>query len=426
MNQDNTLRGQLKRGLLHFCEKLSDGLTRPMMKFLAQMLYGLLAAQSIMLSDISRELKEESLLSKTEDRLSRNLKGFSQDIACVWDNYLKEVKPLVDDDTIFCLDPGDICKKYSRHQEGLGWIEDGSTHKPSLGWQLIGITALTHGKKLPVPVYTELLSSTDPMEDTLTEGIVSAIKSIQRTFDGPKGAIAMDKGMDTNAIYGCCFDTKQRFIIRAKVNRNLIIDGATINITKVAGLVKGKYRINYTDKHGKTHKLKVSFLPVTLPEYPDEPLSLIVVFGYENGDPMLLLTNMPILGKETCLRVLKSYLCRWRIEEYYRFIKNQFHLENIRVRSLASVRSLVCLTTILAGWIVMFANKQGQSMLVEQILLKALRLGDIPKFTLYAVADGIYNILKSASCGISAALAKPPRSQQLSLFEPHAFNYSAA
>ena len=58
MNKNTTLRGQLKRDLLHFCEKISDGLTRPMMKFLSQMLYGLLASQSVMLSDISRALKE--------------------------------------------------------------------------------------------------------------------------------------------------------------------------------------------------------------------------------------------------------------------------------------------------------------------------------------------------------------------------------
>ncbi|MCL1792179.1 MAG: transposase [Peptococcaceae bacterium] len=426
MNQNNTLIGQLKRGLLHFCEKLSDGLTGPMMKFLSQMLYGLLVNQSIMLSDIARALQEDIPLIKTENRLSRNLKGFSENITCVWGNYLEEVKPLVDDETIFCLDPGDICKKYSRHQEGLDWIEDGSSHKPSLGWQLIGVTALTHGNKLPIPVYSELLAPADIMEDTLTEGIVAAISSVQRSFGGPTGIFSMDRAMDTNAIYGKCFDTKQRFIIRAKVNRNLIVDGKTINITEVARRAKGKYRMDFTDKHDKTHKLKVSFVPVFLPDYPDEPLSLVVVYGYEYGDPMLLLTNLPIQGKGTCLRVLKTYLCRWRIEENYRFIKNQFHLENIRVRSLASVRSLVFLITVLTGWIVIFANKRGSSMLVEEVLNRALRLFEIPNFTLYAVADGIYNIMKFATRGISAALSKPPRSQQLSLFNPYAFNYSAA
>ena len=426
MNKNTTLRGQLKRDLLHFCEKISDGLTRPMMKFLSQMLYGLLANQSVMLSDISRALKEDIRLIKTETRLSRNLNEFSHDIACVNANYLEEVKPLVDEDTIFCLDPGDICKTYSRHQEGLDWIVDGSTHKLSLGWQLIGVTALTHGKKLPIPVYTKTLAPADPMEDPLTEAIIDAIHSVQHSFGGPKGTFSMDRAMDTNPIYGCCFDTKQQFIIRAKINRNLIYKDETINITEVTNRVKGKYRLDYIDKHGKTHKLKASFLPVFLPEYPDKPLTLVVVFGYEGGAPMLLLTNLNIHGKGSCLRVLKSYLCRWRIEECYRFIKNQFHLENIRVRSMESVRSMVFLLSVLTGWLVMLADKQGHSMLLEEVLVNALRLHEIPNFTLYAVADGIYNILKSASRGISAALSKPPRSQQLSLFNPYAFNYSAA
>jgi len=425
MNKNNTLTGQLKRGILRFSEKISDGLTRPMKKFVAQMLYGLLVSQSIMLSDITRALQEDIPLIKTENRLSRNLKTFSRDICSVTNDYLETVKPLIDNDTIFCLDPGDICKKYSRHQEGLGCVFDGSVHKPALGWQLIEVTALTHHKKLPIPVYSEVLSPVDPMADTLTEEIITAIRSTQRTF-GAVGILNMDRAMDTDPIYKHCLDTGQRFIIRAKVNRNLFIDGESVNITQVAGRVKGKFRMDYTDKHGKKHKLKTSFIPVHLPDCPDKPLSLIVVFGYENGDTMLLLTNLPIFGKETCLRVLKTYLCRWRIEEYYRFKKNQFHLENIRVRSLESIRSLVFLLTVLSGWIAMFANKEGASLLVAEVLSKALRLFDIPKFTLYAVADGIFNILKSASRGISAALVQKRRSQQLSLFEPYAFNYSAA
>jgi len=138
------------------------------------------------------------------------------------------------------------------------------------------------------------------------------------------------------------------------------------------------------------------------------------------------MTNMPVDGRNTCLRVVKTYLCRWRIEEFYRFIKDQFHLENIRVRKLSSIRSLVFLLTVLAGWIAMLANKEDESILVKEILVKALRFFKPPLFNLYAVADGIKNIMKFATRGISAALSIPPRSQQLTFFEPNAFNYSSA
>ena len=182
MNNNNTLVWQLKRGLLNFVEKLSDGLTRPKMKFLAQMLYGLLASQSVKLTNIGRALQEDISLKKTEDRLSRNLGVFIRETYCVQQNYLEIAKTKIDADTIFCIDPGDITKKYSRHQEGMAWIQDGSDHKTSMGWHLYGVAALTHGTKLPIPVYMKLVSPDDYMSDDQTEEILTAIRATQQTF----------------------------------------------------------------------------------------------------------------------------------------------------------------------------------------------------------------------------------------------------
>ena len=262
------------------------------------------------------------------------------------------------------------------------------------------------------------------MSDSQTEAVINAIRATQRAF-GAVGIQTMDRAMDTEAIYEHCIDTKQRFIIRSKVNRRLLMNNEILETTQIAGEMKGKFRIDYTDKHGKIHRCRVSFQSVRLPSRPDEPLTLVMVYGYDK-EPMLLLTNLTIRGKTTCLRVVKTYLCRWRIEEYYRFKKNQFSLENIRVLSMDSVCSLVFLLAVLSGWIAMFANKQGESLLLAEVLVRAMRVYDIPQFTLYAVTDGIYGVLKGAAKGIRFALLHPPQSQQLSLFKPSAFNLSAA
>jgi len=424
MNQNTTLIWQLKRALLNFAENLSDGLTRPKKKFLSQMLYGLLASQSVMLTQIGRALQEAISLKKTEDRLSHNLKAFRQEIDCVRQNYLESVKPLIDNETIFCLDPGDITKKYSRHQEGLDWIYDASEHKTAKGWYLYEVTALTHKKKLPIPIYTQIVSPVDPMSDGPTEEILEAIRSTQRAF-GAVGIQTMDREMDNAAIHEHCIDTKQRFIIRSKINRRLMVGDKILVTSQIAEKMKGKYRIDYTDKRGKKHCLRVSFQTVRLPSRPDVPLIPVMIYGY-GKEPMLLLTNMDIKGKTTCLRVVKTYLCRWRIEEYYRFKKNQFDLENIRVLSMDSICSLVFLLSVLSGWIAMFANKQGESLLLAEVLERAKRVYEIPQFTLYTVADGIFAILKCAAKGIRFALLQPPISHQLSLFKPSALNLSAA
>ena len=73
--QDSKLRSRLKAQLTKFCSELCAGLSRPLEKFVGQMLFGIQASQDVKLSNIARSLKEEIPLIKTEDRLSRNLKA---------------------------------------------------------------------------------------------------------------------------------------------------------------------------------------------------------------------------------------------------------------------------------------------------------------------------------------------------------------
>ena len=73
--QDSKLRSRLKAQLTKFSTELCEGLSRPLEKFVGQMLFGIQAGQDVKLSNIARSLKEEIPLIKTEDRLSRNLRA---------------------------------------------------------------------------------------------------------------------------------------------------------------------------------------------------------------------------------------------------------------------------------------------------------------------------------------------------------------
>ena len=59
-----------------------------------------------------------------------------------------------------------------------------------------------------------------------------------------------------------------------------------------------------------------------------------MVYGF-GKNPMLLVTNLEIQEtfqkKKLCIIVTKVYLMRWRIEEYFRFKKQQFNFEDLRV-----------------------------------------------------------------------------------------------
>jgi len=409
MNKYSTLAYEMKRGIINFSEKICAGLSNVKFKFVSCMLYGLLRNQSVKLSEIARGLEEGITLKKTIERLSRNLTKFDKRDELT-KNYTNIVKGSVDNDTIFCLDPGEICKKYSKKQEGLCKVWDASEKKVVNGYKLVEITALTHKSKLPVPVYTKLYSSEE--EDIEKQSIenVLALKELDKRF-GKIGIRVGDRGMDDVKIYDYCRGS--RYIIRAKINRKVIYNGETMNILDLANKFKGKIGLKHTDKYGKRHNLKMWHVKVELPEVKDQIFTLIIVHGYDKKDPepCLLLTNMDATGKQKSLRVLKVYLCRWRIEEYYRFKKGQFDLEDIRVLSLNSIKTLNLLVSMLTGWLSLLAAKKGESLLLDQIFKSARRIYDIPQFTLYAVADGIFEILSKTMVGIANFLKYQPQKQ---------------
>ncbi len=43
---------------------------------------------------------------------------------------------------------------------------------------------------------------------------------------------------------------------------------------------------------------------------------------------MVLATNISIKSKEDVIKVSKLYLNRWRIEEYFKFKKQEYNFEN--------------------------------------------------------------------------------------------------
>ena len=59
---------------------------------------------------------------------------------------------------------------------------------------------------------------------------------------------------------------------------------------------------------------------------------------------------------------------RWRIEEYFKFKKQQFELEDLRVMSLQSIRNLKIFATLAAGYIgIMDSEKEDTIFMMEKI-----------------------------------------------------------
>ncbi len=410
----NRLGYEIKRDFANFSEKICKGLTRPKCKFVTQMLYGILTGNKVHLSEIARSLNETIPLKKTIWRLSRNLFAFEEK-ETIMENYVSQVKKQIDEDNaVIVIDNSDITKPCSPMMEAIADVRDGSTGEIKKGYYTIEAAVLSKGKKMPLSVYEKVFSAAEEGFISETHENLCCLQSLSSHFS--KTCVrTLDRGFDANEYYKYFLKNEESFVIRAKKNRNVIYNGKTQNIMSVANKYKGNYRMDFMDKHGKKIECKISYISVRLCEFPNRELVLVAVYGF-GAQSMLLLTNLKITErKKLCLIAAKVYLMRWRIEEYFKFKKQQFELEDLRVMSLQSIRNLNIFATLAAGYIGIMDSEKEDTIFMMELRECSKRIYDIPKFIFYALGYAIRRVLAGTRSGIKRFILKKEQSQQLTL-----------
>ena len=110
-----------------------------------------------------------------------------------------------------------------------------------------------------------------------------------------------------------------------------------------------------------------------------------------NDDPMMLLTSLPVNGSfESMWRIVEGYLTRWRIEETIRFVKQAYGFENIRVLSYRGIRNMASIVLATAYFASAWLGRHvKREVLAEHLKTLSQRLGKVPEFANYAIADGL-------------------------------------
>ena len=62
-------------------------------------------------------------------------------------------------------------------------------------------------------------------------------------------------------------------------------------------------------------------------------------------------------NKNNILQIARCYLDRWKIEEYFKFKKQEYNFENFRVRTLKSINNLNKMLTYAIGLVAMLSEK---------------------------------------------------------------------
>lgn len=391
---------EMKRDILKFSKKIcNDVSSKPQRKFIMDMIYGISKSKDILLSNIAEELNENTKKAYTINRLSDNLS---------WDldenidkNYCNTVIDSFGENPVFVIDDSDIIKPLGQKFEDLGIVRDGSSKNKSYekGYHVTEIVGLTKEKRQPISIFSKIHSSTSKdyvSANTITfEGLDKVINMLNER--GKKGIFVNDRGYDSNEIFKYYFRKQQYFIIRLKENRKVYLNHKWYKITTIRDSRKGKVKMKLFFQ-GEEKECYVSVLKVRITA-EKRWINLLLVYGL-GETPMMLANNIPIKSKEDLIKTVRCYIDRWKIEEYFKFKKQEYNFENIRVRTLKSINNLNTMLTYAIGLIGMLSEKINKREFVNKIIKESNSLREKVYLWYYQLARGIYKILKMAKTGI--------------------------
>lgn len=390
---------EVKRDLMNFSKKVTEGLSKPESKFIMDMLFGISKSGSVLISEIARGLKENIKLSNTIERLCDNLCKFNHQ-GYILNNYYKELKEEIDEEPIVLFDDSDITKIYGRKFEDLDKLIDGSSPEKQIkpGYHVCEAVVLGKNESQPMSLYSKVYSTKSRTFESKNKytikSIDTAIEVLNKSFIG-----VFDRGYDNNQIIDYMDKMDNQFVIRMNDKRMFLFKGKRKNCYEEASKRKGKIKVRLLFDDHVEHIVYVSHTRVTLPANKKD-YELVIIYGLSERRPLILLTNLNIHSKEDIEKVVRLYFSRWRIEEYFRAKKQEYDFENMRVRTLKSINNLNTILTIYLGYLGILSEKIDKKLLTIKIIERSKSLRNKIIVWLSQMARGIKEILSYCHTGI--------------------------
>ena len=394
MKNYTILENNLKDETANYIKNITLGLGKVDTHFITDMFVGMLKHNSVILSDIVRQTGNINI-KKGVERLERNLDSFDNIENVLMSNYIQMVKPYINNRHLYFVDRGDIVKKDNTKFENKGFVLDGSdSHNVKQGYQINEIATIDNDNQ-PISLVSELRSSKDNDYNSDNDLWISHMNYVHSIYG--KGTFIMDRGYDGAILMEKVLEIGSDFIIRAKsLDRKIYVNGEKTTISDIAKHMKGKY--SYVSK--EYDKLKVSYKPVVIKSKEAKNLSkkiltIVVVKGFALDDRtlneayMVLLTSRTISGKAQALQVVRDYALRWKIEENFKYKKQQFEIEKIKVRRYKRIQALNTLLT----YVMFFSNVINLKAIGKTIRKIKNQIRDKILFWLYRISDGIKEII---------------------------------
>jgi len=215
-----------------------------------------------------------------------------------------------------------------------------------------------------------------------------------------------DRYFDNKRFFTFFHTNSLQFVTRAKDNRKLLSINSSgkvlpekLSILSLAKQCKtsSSLKLEYWENgQWKTkRKLRIGARRVFLPCI-NAVVTLVVVKGF-GKIPMMLLTNIPIPLKNSydLERIFRIYRARWQCEEWIRFVKTAYNLEDVRCLNWTSVKNVVAFILFVNN---MLTKRFGYGLQTAKTRARLLTQSkpiflEKAKMTLYMLAAGIKEVL---------------------------------
>lgn len=287
------------------------------------------------------------------------------------------------------------------------------------GYKIFEIDTIDNSNQ-PISLISDLSTTSSKMNDSNkelseTNEWLKRMEIVNNTYE--KGTFILDRGFDGAILMQKIIEMGCDFIVRARdLKRNIYINGIKTTISETARKRKGYYKFT-TKIDGKTINLKVSTANIVIKnkdasELKNHHLQLVIIKGFGGTDAyMALITSRNISGKDKVLQVVRDYLLRWKIEENFRFKKQQYGLEKIKVRRYKRIQVLCNLLSK----VLLFNNIINLKAVGKTIRRVKNQIRKNVIMWLYRLSDGIKKIMTIMTNEIMLKLypKRTPRTRNL-------------
>ena len=265
------------------------------------------------------------------------------------------------------------------------------------GYKIFEIDTIDNANQ-PINLISDLRTSDKKVNDSnkeLSENTewLKRMEKVSNTYG--KGTFILDRGFDGTILMENIIEMDNDFIVRAKcLTRKVYVNGVKTTISNLARTHKGFYKFD-TNIHGKMTHLKVSSVNIKIQSQDAKNinkhlLTLVIVKGYGDTDAyMALITSRKVSGKDQVLQVVKDYISRWKIEDNFKFKKQQYGLEKIKVRRYKRIQVM----NYLLSMVMLFNNIINLKALGKTLRRQIIQIRKYVHMWLYRLADGIKKII---------------------------------